>query len=267
MEEYLKIKFTAFKFSSYAKLCLITEGEDICRILLQKEPELIEQKSYRGWSILHSWADSGKFWPYDCLLQSKDSISSVRTDFASLISHVDEFGSNPLHILAAHDTSSEDEVVKIAELVIKTYKNEADSKAKESKTILDNQPFPWLAHNNDGATPLELAINHGKQKLAKYILSLDNRALLECHQNALLFAIDKGCDEVADTILEIVDKQGWTQILNNDKQMNVLHLAPKCKSELTQSLLYVTICAVLFLAIFLTNFITGCTYMALVLLI
>ena len=50
--------------------------------------------------------------------------------------------------------------------------------------------------------------------------------------NALLFAIQKRCHEVAEKIVDIVDDKGWTELLTNRQQVNALRLAPLCKSKL-----------------------------------
>lgn len=92
--------------------------------------------------------------------------------------------------------------------------------------------FPWLAEDKFGWTPLSIAIFYGNEKFATYFLSVDNNALNECKKNALFLAMDKRCHQVANMILDIVDKQGWTQLLTDHHQgINVLHLAPKCKRE------------------------------------
>ncbi|XP_056698515.1 ankyrin repeat-containing protein ITN1-like [Spinacia oleracea] len=60
-----------------------------------------------------------------------------------------------------------------------------------------------------------------------YILSMDENTAIKSQKNGLFLAIEKGCHKVAEKILEIIDNNGWNQLLTNHYQ-NILHLAPLC---------------------------------------
>ncbi|XP_048498494.1 uncharacterized protein LOC104891722 isoform X1 [Beta vulgaris subsp. vulgaris] len=197
-----------------------SEGEVICRLLLKRKPELIKQIPRDGFSVFHSWANEGKLWPFERLLKSIDVIPDVRRIFVDLISvtNVKE-GYNPLHVLARTSASDLDAVL-VAKLFIDAYKQAAAAQVLS----ISEDVCPWLVQDKRGGTPLSEAIKHGYENLAMYILLEDNNALLMCPRNLLCLAIEEGCHEVVDLIMEIVDKQQWTQLLTN-----ALHLAPLCK--------------------------------------
>ncbi|KAL2944816.1 Serine/threonine-protein phosphatase 6 regulatory ankyrin repeat subunit C [Bienertia sinuspersici] len=50
-------------------------------------------------------------------------------------------------------------------------------------------------------------------------------------------AVDKRFNEAPQKILEIVDEKGWGHLLTDDRRLNALHLAPKCKKEFCEQLL------------------------------
>ncbi|KMT12793.1 hypothetical protein BVRB_4g088870 [Beta vulgaris subsp. vulgaris] len=199
---------------------LITEGEAIRRLLLKREPKLIEQIPRDGFSVFHSWAKEGKLWPFERLLRSTDVIPDVRRIFVDLICAISvKEGYNPLHVLAG-TTGSDLDAVLIAKLFIDAYKQAASAQALS----MSADACPWLVQDKQRGTPRSEAIKHGYQNLAIYILVEDNNALLTCPTNVLCLAIEEGCHEVVDLIMEIVDKQQWTQLLTD-----ALHLAPLCK--------------------------------------
>ncbi|KMT12795.1 hypothetical protein BVRB_4g088890 [Beta vulgaris subsp. vulgaris] len=204
-----------------------SEGEDICRLLLEREPNLIKQIPRDGFSVFHSWAKEGKLWPFERVLKSNDIIPNVRKIFVDLICATSSLeGFNPLHLLAKTTASTGLDAVQIAKLFFDAYKHEAVAQVLS----ISNDLCPWLAQDKQGETPLSEAIKSGKENLAMYILLQDNNALIKCPENALFLAIKKGCHEVVDLIMEIVDKQQWTQLLTNQK-LNALHLAPSCKKN------------------------------------
>ncbi|XP_010676023.4 protein ACCELERATED CELL DEATH 6 [Beta vulgaris subsp. vulgaris] len=209
-----------FAYFDYRRIfCVSNNG----RLLLKREPKLIEQISRDGFSVFHSWAKEGKLWPlFERLLRSTDVIPDVRRIFVDLIcaTSVKE-GYNPLHVLAG-TTGSDLDAVLIAKLFIDAYKQAASAQALS----MSADACPWLVQDKQGGTPLSEAIKHGHQNLAIYILVEDNNALLMCPTNVLCLAIEERCHEVVDLIMEIVDKQQWTQLLTN-----ALHLAPLCKNS------------------------------------
>lgn len=219
------------EFNYLCEIFDLISDEEICRQLLKRDPKLIKQNSQNGISVLHYWAQQNKLWPYECLLKSTDIIPDVRKILVdSLLATDKKNGFNPLHILAIHDTSNEEGVVEIAKLLIENYKQEVGSSQMSLPNISEHM-LPWLMEDKQGCTPLFHAIYHKKQQYAAYILSEDNNTLKKT-PSALLFAIQKGCHEVAEMILDIVDDKGWTELLTNCQQVNALHLAPLCKSKL-----------------------------------
>ena len=113
-------------------------------------------------------------------------------------------GWNPLHHLATISSTNEEDVVKIAKLFIDTYKQEKALQGSNISGVL----FPWLMKDNLGRSLLTIATQNGHEKLAMYILSVHNNALIKCRDHALFLAIEKGRHEVAELILDVVDKQG-----------------------------------------------------------
>ncbi|KNA19738.1 hypothetical protein SOVF_058760 [Spinacia oleracea] len=67
--------------------------------------------------------------------------------------------------------------------------------------------------------------------------SVDSNALVNLERNDLFFAIERGCHEVVEKMLEIVNNEKWSTLLTNDHQMNVLHLAPLCTKTLCERFL------------------------------
>ena len=194
---------------------------------MKRDLKLIRQISVDGFSALHIWAKQGKLWPFERLLKSIDIIPDVRRVFVDLIFITDyEKGLNPLHVLATH-TFNEHDAVEIAQLLTDAYKLET----KTEGSSISRDDAPWLAHDKEGCTPLSMAIKNGYENLAMYFLLMDHNVLMKCKENALVLAIKKGCHEVVDLILEIVDKHGWRRLLTDDEECNALHLAPLCKSE------------------------------------
>ncbi|XP_056697377.1 uncharacterized protein [Spinacia oleracea] len=198
------------------------EAKDIFRLLLQRAPEVLKQQTDNGFSIFHLWASGGKLWPFKHLVESHVIIPNVKEIFAHLVSTTNKYGDNPFHSLT-EDTSNEEVAIEIAKLLIDTYKQ------VESSAIIEDL-LPWLVENNDGDTPLSLAITPQYEKFALYILSIDENAVIKSQNNVLFLAIENGCYKVAQKILKIVDDNGWNQLLTNHHH-NVLHLAPLCTSE------------------------------------
>ncbi|XP_056697380.1 uncharacterized protein [Spinacia oleracea] len=159
------------------------EATEIFRLLLQKGSELLEQQNDNGFSIFHLWASEGKLWPFKYLLESHVTIPNVKGIFAHLISLTNIYGDNPLHNLA-ETTSNEEVAIEIAKLLIDIYKEEASD-------LSEDLP-PWLVEDNDGDTPLSLAIARQYEKFALYILSIDENAVIETQKNVLFLAIEKG---------------------------------------------------------------------------
>ncbi|XP_057529521.1 uncharacterized protein LOC130808092 isoform X1 [Amaranthus tricolor] len=221
-------RFSCSGSDGYTPLHYVTwcsEGEDICRLLLKRDLKLIRQISVDGFSAFHIWAKQGKLWPFERLLKSIDIIPDVRRVFVDLIFITDyEKGLNPLHVLATH-TFNEHDAVEIAQLLTDAYKLET----KTEGSSISRDDAPWLAHDKEGCTPLSMAIKNGYENLAMYFLLMDHNVLMKCKENALVLAIKKGCHEVVDLILEIVDKHGWRRLLTDDEECNALHLAPLCK--------------------------------------
>ncbi|KAL2944724.1 Ankyrin repeat-containing protein ITN1 [Bienertia sinuspersici] len=212
--------------------CPSEGGKDICRLFLKKVPKLMTQKDNDGDSVFHSWASSGKLWPFECVLESNDIIPDVRKHFIYLIYATNSEGMNPLHYLPEHKPKVNKEGVKIGKLLIDIYREESSSKT--SKRELQ---YPWLVQDNEMNTPLDYAINKGNEEFANLILSEDKNALNTCQKDVLFKAIEKRCQQVTLKILEIVDEKGWTHLLTNDQRLNALHLAPKCSKEFCKELL------------------------------
>ncbi|XP_021860822.1 uncharacterized protein [Spinacia oleracea] len=203
------------------------EAEEICRQLLRRDPDLIKQQDDNENSAFHLWTSDGKMWPFKCILESCDIIPDIKTVFTDLISTTNTYGDNPLHNLAQF-AASENDAVKVAELLIDTYKKEASN--------IEEDELPWLVHDDDGDTPMSLAISRKFEKFAMYILSVDDNAVIECQKNLLFLAIEKECHELAEKIYEIVINKGCTQLLIND-QHNILHIAPLCTKEFCKRLI------------------------------
>ena len=143
-----------------ANIFLISE-EEICRRLLERDPEQITQKTIDKFPVLHYWAIQNKLWPFEVLLRSDDIVPNVRKIFVDLMSSIDDKnGFTPLHILAVQDSSSE-ENVEIAKLLIETCKQEVES-SQMSRTLEDIM-YPWLMEDNKGFTPLFHALDNKKK--------------------------------------------------------------------------------------------------------
>lgn len=217
-------------FCNDDKLFLITgETEEIFRLLLQRERDLIKQQDDNGNSAFHLWAYDRKLWPFKSLLESNDIIPDAKRVFADLVSSTNNDGINPLHFLVKR-TSNEEVSIEIAKLLVEIYKQEL---LAQTSSISEDQ-LPWLKQDDEGNTPFSLAIDRQLQNLAKYILSVDVNVVITCQENVLFLAIEKGCHEVAEKILEIVVNKGWTQLLTtSNNHQNILHLAALCKGEST----------------------------------
>ncbi|XP_021854272.2 uncharacterized protein [Spinacia oleracea] len=212
------------------------EAEEICRQLLRRKPDLIKQQDDNGNSAFHLWASDGKMWPFECILESSDIIPDIKTVFTDLVSTTNIYGENPLHNLVQY-TASENDAIKIAELLIDTYKNKEASNVEEEEEEdgdededEDEDELPWFVHDNGGDTPLSLAISPKYENFAMYILSVDDNAVIKCQKNLLFLAIENKCHQLTEKIYEIVINKGWTQLLTND-QHNILHIAPLCTKE------------------------------------
>jgi hypothetical protein len=210
-------------------LFFLIEAEEVCRQLLRKVPELIEQKTDIKRSIFHFWAEDHKVWPFECLLKSVDIIPDIRKIFVNLISGIDKNGDNPLHVLARQDVSTEIEDLEIAKLLIRTYNQEIQEQLGVFSSR--NDQFAWLMQNKNGDTPLTYAITNKKEEFALYIISVDINTIRSSTQNSLLLAITNGCGNVAEEILKIVYNKGWTELLLGEKEVNALELAPLCTSK------------------------------------
>ncbi|KAL2944778.1 Ankyrin repeat-containing protein ITN1, partial [Bienertia sinuspersici] len=130
---------------------------------LKECQSFMTQKDNDGYSIFHSWAGSGKLWPFECALESNDIIPY-----------------NPLHYLPDHKPKVNKEGVKIGKLLIDIYREESSSKT--SKRELQ---YPWLVKDNERNTPLDYAINKGNEEFANLILSEDKNALNTCQKERL----------------------------------------------------------------------------------
>ncbi|XP_057517842.1 uncharacterized protein LOC130798760 [Amaranthus tricolor] len=120
----------------YVAHCSSGSKEEICRRLLERDPEQITQKTIDKFPVLHYWAIQNKLWPFEVLLRSDDIVPNVRKIFVDLMSSIDDKnGFTPLHILAVQDSSSE-ENVEIAKLLIETCKQEVES-SQMSRTLED----------------------------------------------------------------------------------------------------------------------------------
>ncbi|XP_021759035.1 uncharacterized protein LOC110723931 [Chenopodium quinoa] len=194
------------------------EAEEIFRLLLERDLDLIKQIDEDGFSVFYHWVRYGnKTWPFKRLLKCHDIIP--KSVFVDMVFLTNNYGDNLLHNLAEY-TSNEEVAIEIAKLLINTYKEEPSN--------ID--VHPWLVVDNDGDTPLSLAINRQFENFAIYILSLDANTVIKIRKNLLFLAVEKECHQVAEKILEIIENQGWAHLLNSYHK-NVLHIAPFCKQE------------------------------------
>lgn len=131
---------------------------------------------------------------------------------------------------------------EIVKLLVEAYKD--DNPSWRSVHI---SSLPWFKMNKDGDGPLSLAIREEREELALYIMSLHERNyindLLDIYKSKhkiLFLAIEKKCFAVAKHIITRLDKKIWTEYLTDDKQQNVLHLAPSFTGNTarTSSILY-----------------------------
>lgn len=219
------------------------DAEDIFRLVLQQKPSLLEQRSKNGTSVLHTWAEGGKLWPFAYLLKCIDIIPNVRNIVINLISTSrNSDGRNPLHVLASTKTYegeasnksngeastniNEGETYKIATLLVDMCIQQAKTQAFSITGKL-----PWLLQDHQGATPLALAINSRNDDFLLSIPLMDDKTLNKYQENILFLAIEKGYPDVVQKILDIVKEKGWTKYLTDQRKRNALHLAPNCKSE------------------------------------
>ncbi|XP_021726007.1 protein ACCELERATED CELL DEATH 6-like [Chenopodium quinoa] len=91
--------------------------------------------------------------------------------------------------------------------------------------------------DENGDTPLSLAIAHKNEKLAIYLLSVDENVVIESKKNVLFLAVEAQCHTVAEEILKIIDNKGRTQLLTNHQKLNILHLAPLCTENFIAKLM------------------------------
>ncbi|XP_048495988.1 uncharacterized protein LOC104889665 isoform X2 [Beta vulgaris subsp. vulgaris] len=220
-----------------------SDDKEICRLFLIKKPELIYTK---GFSILNTWAAEGKVWPFEHLLMCDDIIPNVKmVVFNIFLTKDPESGYNLLHTLAL--SSSIKESIQIAKLLMDVYKDETSNKeitthASTTSSITRDQQslFPWLLVSKSRITPLLAAIYSGNEDFASYILSLDNKAVIQSPFNCLhvvtMAANPKSAyrpeknklERFALEILEVLIKEGWTHLIIDGDEVVTMHNAPFC---------------------------------------
>uniref|UniRef100_A0A803NCZ0 Uncharacterized protein n=1 Tax=Chenopodium quinoa TaxID=63459 RepID=A0A803NCZ0_CHEQI len=132
-----------------------------------------------------------------------------------LHSQKDKNGCTPLH-MAAGLKQSRQISLKTVKLILGFYK---------SGVPVTNKP--WLEHNQNGYTPLHLAIEVVNEESAMEILSMDVESLCMMvdkkeNDSALFLAVKNGCNKVAEKIL----LSSYSYSLRGKDGSTPLHFAP-----------------------------------------
>ncbi|CAO2827230.1 unnamed protein product [Amaranthus hypochondriacus] len=177
-------------------------SENVLKLVFEKYPEFIDAVSEGDeYTILHQWAKIGKAWPLIWLLdedQKKDLPAVKAKIFGELIMMSNCVGNNPLHIAA----STKEDDTTFVEKLIHGYKEEKLCFGEMFESL---DCTPWKAKNNDGNTPLHVALSSKQENIALYLLSIDPTVCEidnEMKESPLFLAVKNGMNKVALEILE-----------------------------------------------------------------
>ncbi|XP_074319478.1 protein ACCELERATED CELL DEATH 6-like isoform X2 [Silene latifolia] len=199
--------------------------EEVCRLLLEKHPEMLKKVDETGLNILHLWVRIGHVWPFHLLIEREET-SAWRKDYIDLLCAVEnEKNYNPLHVAA---TGSNEKSVEIVQLLVEAY---VKAYEKEKGEIL--RMSPWRQENVDGETPLMRALISRHEELALYFLSLDLDLVLYETRGILYCAVLYGSDRAVEKMLMSIDPSTLRLKSYNPEGQNVLHAASNCTERTT----------------------------------
>ncbi|XP_074319480.1 protein ACCELERATED CELL DEATH 6-like [Silene latifolia] len=209
--------------------------EEVCRLLLDKHPEMLKKVDGNGVTMLHVWVMVGHVWPFHLLIE-RATTSAWRKDYIDLLCAVEnDRNYNPLHVAA---TGSNEKSVDIVQLLVEAYKKAYELERGDLVRV-----SPWIRESVLGETPLTRALVSRQQELALYFLSLDSESLvLYASRSTLYCAVSYGCDRVVEKILTSIDPSSFrrkTELVKqeDDHGQNVLHVASNCKERAANMLL------------------------------
>ncbi|XP_074319472.1 protein ACCELERATED CELL DEATH 6-like isoform X2 [Silene latifolia] len=198
--------------------------EEVCRLLLEKHPEMLKKVDETGLTFLHLWVRLGHVWPFH-LIRDLEATSAWRIDYIDLLCAIDVEGNNPLHEAA---TLFNEKTVEVVQLLVEAY---VKAYEKEKGEIL--RMSPWRQANVNGETPLMRALINRHEELALYFLSLDLDLVLYETKGILYYAVLHGCDRAVEKMLMSIQPSTLKLKSYNDKGQNVLHVASNCTERTT----------------------------------
>ena len=147
------------------------------------------------------------------------------TKFVGQLSATNNEGENPFHIVAKskYDRAR---TVEVAQILVEMYELQRPDTSNKAA-------LPWFTRSDEGS-PLRFAINHQNEQLALYFLRLDGIYFVSenCEDDLVYLAVENGCSQVAQEILDMVDRHSLTQLLTIDNGRTVLHVAPRSTGQI-----------------------------------
>ena len=179
------------------KFPLYMSTEGILKRLLENYPELVNGCDQEGKTVLHSWMNLCKLWPFEHVLKRDYMSAEWKSSFIRLLGKRDKEKRKPLHLAAElqgyDDKGGDIEVVveQIVELLLTAWKSEKFRYPKQ---------YQCFDRDKNGHTPLTRAVFLRRQKLTLCFLV----------RHHLSQRMENG--EVADILFKAVEYE-WHEVV------------------------------------------------------
>ncbi|CAO2822679.1 unnamed protein product [Amaranthus hypochondriacus] len=201
-------------------------SENVTKLLLKKHLDCLDIINVRGFNVIQQWAKEGSIGRLELLVDKTDFLADARIKvFSDLMSMKDV---DILHLVMMIPN------IDFVRVFLEFYQRNLNG-----RETLGCPTLPWKTLFKNGDSILHMAIYSRLDKHALFFLSLDS-TLCDISNNQgetpLLVAIRSGCETVVEKILNLQPNPCYTMLRRNDGR-TLLHMLSSCLEEIGTQLL------------------------------